>query len=150
MLCEVLEVSASGYYDWLDRPPSPRFERHEQIQAAVRQLHAESYGIYGSLKIANKLRERPDLESAYRNTIAQAMRELSLKSRIAKAFTPTTTQSDPSKPAPNELAQDFTARLPSQVGDRHHPTWRRRRYAPLNPHTRVLPGNPSGGILPDS
>ena len=36
--CEVLEVSASGYYDWLDRPPSPRAERHEQIQAAVRQF----------------------------------------------------------------------------------------------------------------
>ena len=43
--CEVLEVSASGYYDWLDRPPSPRAERHEQIQAAVRQVHAESHGI---------------------------------------------------------------------------------------------------------
>ena len=77
--CEVLEVSPSGYYDWLDRPPSPRAKRHEQIQAAVRQVHAESYGIYGSLKIANQLRERPDLESACRNTVAQAMRELGLK-----------------------------------------------------------------------
>ena len=115
VLCEVLEVSASGYYDWLDRPPSPRAERHEQIQAAVRQVHAESHGIYGSLKIANKLRERPDLESACRNTVAQAMRELGLKSRIAKAFTPTTTQSDPSKqPAPNQLAQDFTATAPNR------------------------------------
>jgi putative transposase len=115
ILCEVLEVSASGYYDWLDRPPSPRAERHEQIQAAVRQVHAESYGIYGSLKIAHQLRERPDLESACRNTVAQAMRELGLKSRIAKAFTPTTTQSDPSQqPAPNQLAQDFTATAPNR------------------------------------
>lgn len=113
--CEVLEVSASGYYDWLDRPPSPRVKRHEQIQAAVRQVHTESHGIYGSLKIAKQLRERPDLESACRNTVAQAMRELGLKSRIAKAFTPTTTQSDPSKqPAPNELAQDFTATAPNR------------------------------------
>ena len=86
--CEVLEVSASGYYDWLDRPPSPRAKRHEQIQAAVRQVHAESYGIYGSLKIANTLRERPDLESASRNTVAQAMRELGLKSRIANFKVP--------------------------------------------------------------
>ena len=115
VLCEVLEISASGYYDWLDRPPSPRAERHEQIQVAVRQVHAESYGIYGSLKIATKLRERPDLESACRNTVAQAMRELGLKSRIAKAFTPTTTQSDPSQqPAPNQLAQDFTATAPNR------------------------------------
>ena len=113
--CEVLEVSASGYYDWLDRPASPRAKRHEQIQAAVRQVHAESYGIYGSLKIANQLRERPDLERDCRNTVAQAMRELGLKSRIAKAFTPTTTQSDPSKQsAPNLLAQDFTATAPNR------------------------------------
>ena len=74
VLCEVLEVSASGYYGWLDRPPSPRAERHEQIQAAVRQVYAESHGIYGSLKIAKQLCERPDLESACRNTVAQAMR----------------------------------------------------------------------------
>ena len=115
VLCEVLEVSASGYYDWLDRPPSPRAERHEQIQTAVRQVHAESHGIYGSLKIANKLREHPDLESACRNTVAQAMREMGLKSRIARAFTPTTTQSDPTKqPAHNELAQDFTATAPNR------------------------------------
>jgi putative transposase len=115
VLCEVLEVSASGYYDWLDRPPSPRAERHVKIQAVVQQVHAESHGIYGSIKIAKQLRERPDLESACRNTVAQAMRELGLKSRVSKTFTPTTTQSDPTKqPAPNELAQDFTATAPNR------------------------------------
>ena len=46
VLCEVLEVSASGYYDWLDRPPSPRAERHAKIQAVVQQVHAESHGVY--------------------------------------------------------------------------------------------------------
>lgn len=115
VLCEVLEVSASGYYDWLDRPLSPRAERHVQIQAAVQQVHAESHGVYGSIKIAKQLQERPDLESACRNTVAQAMRELGLKSRVSKTFTPTTTQSDPTKqPAPNQLAQDFTATAPNR------------------------------------
>ena len=115
VLCRALEVSTSGYYDWLDRPPSPRAERHAQIQASVRQLHAESHGIYGSIKIAKQLRERPDLESACRNTVALAMRELGLKSRVSKAFRPTTTQSDPTKqPAPNQLAQDFTATAPNR------------------------------------
>ncbi len=115
VLCEVLEVSASGYYDWLDRPPSARAKRHAQIQAAVQQVHAESHGIYGSVKITKQLQECPDLESACRNTVALAMRELGLKSRIAKAFRPTTTQSDPTKqPAPNKLAQDFTAAAPNR------------------------------------
>ena len=115
ILCDTLEVSASGYYAWLDRPPSPRAQRHDQIQAAVQQLHAESHGIYGSHKIARELAERPELESACRNTVAKAMRELGLKSRISRAFTPTTTQADPTKqPPPNHLAQDFTAAAPNR------------------------------------
>jgi len=115
ILCDVLEVSASGYYAWLDREPSPRAQRQERIQQAVRQVHAESYGIYGSQKVARELAERPDLESACRNTVAKAMRELGLKSRIPRAFTPTTTQADPTKqPAPNQLAQDFTAEAPNR------------------------------------
>lgn len=115
ILCDTLEVSASGYYAWLDRPPSPRAQRHDQIQAAVQQLHAESHGIYGSHKITRELEERPELESASRNTVAKAMRELGLKSRISRAFTPTTTQADPTKqPAPNQLAQDFTATAPNR------------------------------------
>ena len=54
-MCEVLDVSTSGYYASLDRPPSPRAQRHERIKAAVPQVHAESHGIYGSLKIARAL-----------------------------------------------------------------------------------------------
>ena len=43
------------------------------------------------------------------------MRELGLKSRVWKAFTPTTTQSDPTKqPAPNTLDRDFTADRPNR------------------------------------
>jgi putative transposase len=115
VLCEVLEVSSSGYYAWLDRPPSPRAQRHVQIQQAVQQVHADSYGNYGSYKVARQLAQRPDLESACRNTVAQAMRELGLKSRISRAFTPTTTQADPTKqPAPNQLAQNFTATAPNR------------------------------------
>jgi putative transposase len=115
VLCQVLEVSASGYYAWLDREPSPRAQRQQRIQAAVRQVHAESHGIYGSQKVARQLAERPELESACRNTVAKAMRELGLKSRIPRTFTPTTTQTDPTKqPAPNHLAQDFAAAAPNR------------------------------------
>lgn len=114
-MCQVLEVSASGYYAWRERKPSPRAQRHERIQQAVEQVHAASHGIYGSYKVARELQEQPELESACRNTVAQAMRQLGLKSRVTRAFTPTTTQADPTKqPAPNHLAQDFTAEAPNR------------------------------------
>ena len=113
--CQVLEVSTSGYYAWLDREPSPRARRTARIREAVREVHAESHGVYGSMKITEALEERGDLERACRNTVAKAMREMGLKSRVSRAFTPTTTQVDPSKaPAPNTLAQDFTAEAPNR------------------------------------
>lgn len=115
VMCDVLEVSTSGYYASVDRPPSPRAQRHRRIQLAVQQVHVESHSVYGSEKIARELDERPELEQACRNTVAIAMREMGLKSRVRRGFTPTTTQVDPAKkPAPNTLAQDFSAEAPNR------------------------------------
>jgi putative transposase len=114
-MCDVLRVSPSGYYASLDRAPSKRATRHERIKQSVAQVHAESYGIYGSLKIVDQLRKRDDLESACRNTVAAAMQELGLKSKVSKAFKPTTTQADPTKqPAENRLDRNFTAAAPNR------------------------------------
>jgi len=115
VMCNVLNVSPSGYYDSIGRPPSARAKRHQRIQQAVQQAHAESHGIYGSHKVAEMMRQREDLESACRNTVASAMRELGLKSRVCKRFKPTTTQTDPTKqPAENTLDRDFTAEAPNR------------------------------------
>jgi putative transposase len=114
-MCDLLDVSSSGYYASVDREPSPRAQRRERIDAAVRHVHAQSHAVYGSYKIAQELVKNDDLETACRNTVARAMRELGLKSRVSKAFTPTTTKSDPTKqPAPNTLDRDFTATRPNQ------------------------------------
>jgi putative transposase len=115
VMCDVLNVSTSGYYDSIDRPPSARAERHERIQQAVQHVHAESHGIYGSHKVADVIQHRAELESACRNTVAVAMGELGLKSRVCRKFIPTTTQTDPSKrPAENKLDRDFTAAAPNR------------------------------------
>jgi putative transposase len=115
IMCDVLRVSPSGYYASLDRAPSKRATRHERIKQSVAQVHAESYGIYGSLKIVDQLRKRDDLESACRNTVAAAMQELGLRSKVSKAFKPTTTQADPTKqPAENRLERNFTAAAPNR------------------------------------
>jgi len=115
LMCDIFDVSKSGYYASIDRRRSPRAERHERIKAAVAQVHALSHGIYGSPKIAQALAEQNDLESACRNTVAVAMREMGLRSRISQAFTPTTTQADATKqPAPNTLDRDFTAPAPNR------------------------------------
>jgi putative transposase len=114
-MCRVLRVSPSGYYDSVGRAPSQRTQRHHRIQQAIQQVYAESHGIYGSAKITDQLQSRDELESACRNTVAKAMRELGLKSKVSKSFTPTTTKADPAKrPAENKLDRDFTAEAPNR------------------------------------
>lgn len=115
VMCDVLKVSRSGYYTSIHRKPSRRARRQDRIRDSVRQVHAESHGTYGSYKIARVLRQRDDLESACRNTVNQAMRDLGLESCVSRNFTPTTTKTDPSKqPAPNVLDRDFSAAAPNR------------------------------------
>ena len=114
-MCRVLQVSTSGFYKWLRAKPSLRAQRTEAIKTVVRQVYDQSHGIYGSYKIVEKLKSNDQLESACRNTVAKAMQEMGLKSRVSKKFKPTTTVSDPTKqPAPNVLEQNFQATAPNQ------------------------------------
>lgn len=114
-MCQLLKVSRSGYYASIDRPRSPRAERAAKIRQSVLEVFEENHSVYGSVKITEALKERDDLETACRNTVARAMKEMGLKSRVSKAFTPTTTKADPSKlPAPNVLDRQFDAERPNQ------------------------------------
>ncbi len=114
-MCAVLDVSTSGYYDSIGREPNKRAQRRQQIRRDVQMVYRDSHGIYGSWKIADVLQRRDDLESACRNTVADAMRALGLKSRVCKTFRPLTTRADPSKrPADNLLHQDFSANAPDR------------------------------------
>ena len=114
-MCCAFQISKSGYYRWLKAEPGVRTQRSLRIRASVKQVYEESNQIYGSYKIADQLGKDDRLEAACRNTVATAMREMGLKSRVSKKFTPITTESDPSKvPAPNILDQIFTADAPNQ------------------------------------
>lgn len=114
-MCRVLQVSTSGFYKWLHATPSPRAQRTAAIRRSVQQVYEQFKGIYGSYKIAEQLRSDDQVESACRNTVAKAMQEMGLKSRVSRKFRPATTVCDPhSKPAPNVLGQDFKANAPNQ------------------------------------
>jgi len=114
-MCRVLDVSKSGFYQWLRSVPSRRARRSQRIRSTVLEIHERSHRIYGSYKIAEVMQTSDELESVCRNTVASAMRELGLKSRVCKKFKPTTTTIDPSKrPAENVLDQDFSADAPNR------------------------------------
>lgn len=44
--CRVLQASASGFYEWRSRPPSPRALGHAWLTDQIREVHAASHGTY--------------------------------------------------------------------------------------------------------
>jgi putative transposase len=54
--CSMLGVAPSGYYDWKVRPPSARTLRHAWLAGEIAQVHKDSGGTYGTLRVTAELR----------------------------------------------------------------------------------------------
>lgn len=63
-LCRLLEVSRSGYYDYLGRRSASPAEREERLLAMVRAIHAEYEGAYGVRRMHRELVEAGEKVSA--------------------------------------------------------------------------------------
>jgi putative transposase len=111
-MCRVLEVSRSGFYDWLDRPESSRSKRHRHLTAKIRQIHIENSRIYGSPRIHGELLDQG--EKVGKNTVANLMRKHHIQSKVHKRFIATTDSRNTKKPAENILNQKFRAQQPNQ------------------------------------
>ena len=55
-LCEALDVSRGGYYDWLKRPRSVRARDDEALLGAIQRSFADSDRTYGARRIRRDLR----------------------------------------------------------------------------------------------
>jgi transposase InsO family protein len=113
LICEVLDVSRSGYYAWLRRPPSPRAQRSRELSAKIRAAHVENRSVYGSPRLCEAL--RAEGEVVCENTIAKLMRQGGIRAKTKKKFVPHTTDSTHDRPvAPNLLERRFEAQRPGQ------------------------------------
>jgi putative transposase len=54
--CRVLNISRSGFYDWLGRPEPPRDLGNRELMKIIREIHAGSRGSYGSPRVHAELR----------------------------------------------------------------------------------------------
>jgi putative transposase len=53
--CRVLNVSRSGYYEWVSRLDSPRGQENALLLKHITDIHAESRGTYGSPRVHAEL-----------------------------------------------------------------------------------------------
>ena len=54
-MCELLEVSVAGYYDWRGRPPSARAVADKALRTAILRAHGESRRTYGRPRVHAEL-----------------------------------------------------------------------------------------------
>jgi putative transposase len=110
--CEVLDVSRSGYYAWLERPQSARAKRRQDLAVKVKAIHQENRGVYGSPRVHQVLAAAG--ESVCENTVAKVMREQEIRAKTKRKFVPRTTDGNHSQPvADNLLDRQFAAELPN-------------------------------------
>ena len=57
MMCRVLGVARSGYYDWLKQPISDRAKEDARLLRLIRTSFTASHSIYGAPRIFLDLRE---------------------------------------------------------------------------------------------
>lgn len=112
-LCEALEVSTSGYYDWLDRPESARAKENRQLVTKISLFHKVSRETYGSPRIHRDLVESG--EKVGENRVARLMRKNDIKSRMARKFAITTDSKNTMQPAPDRLKRNFDIDSPDKV-----------------------------------
>ena len=110
-MCKVLEVSRSGYYDWLNRPPSKRDKKHARILNQIKQT-SKKHPTYGLDPIWAEVKESIPCS---RGTVYRLMKKHNIRS-IRKTKWKATTNSKHNLPiAPNLLNQVFEASIPNSV-----------------------------------
>lgn len=124
MMCRLLGVSPSGYYAWRYRKPSSRAVSDASLLERISEIHARSYGTYGAPRIHAELAAQG--VHVARKRVARLMKMAGLQgvSRRKRAFT--TRRDSTSRPAPDLVNRDFSAKGPNQlwVADiTYIPTW---------------------------
>jgi putative transposase len=72
LMCRVLEVSRSGFYEWLRKPVSDRAREDQRLLALIRASYTASHGVYGAPRVFLDLREAGETCSKHR--VARLMR----------------------------------------------------------------------------
>lgn len=123
--CEVLGVSTSGYYDWLDRAPSKRAQANVKLLQNIRDAHNSSDQTYGMPRIRAELADLGIVAS--RKRIANLMRVNQIRGvSRRRGWCITTEQNKRQRPAPDLVNRKFVATQINQlwVADMTYvPTW---------------------------
>ena len=114
VMCEVLEVSRSGFYAWQSRPESERSKHHRELVTEMKSIHADrDMKCYGSPRVHKELVARG--KTCSENTVAKLMREHGLAAKTRRKYKVTTDSAHSLPLAENVLNREFEQDSPDRV-----------------------------------
>ena len=121
----LLGVSASGFYAWTNRKPSPRAVEDLALTVRIRAIHRRSGEAYGAPSIHAELADERDIRVG-RKRVARLMRAAGLKGLQPAKFVTTTVADPAADRALDKVDRQFSADGPDRlwVADiTYVPTW---------------------------
>ena len=116
-MCEWMEVSTSGFYEWLSRPASATARRRDRLALLITKAFSDSDGTYGYRRVHAQLARWG--EQCTPELVRALMRGLGVVACQPRPWRHSLTESGPCGPIPDLVARDFTAAAPGvkMVGD---------------------------------
>lgn len=113
VLCDVLDVSRSGFYAFSKRPEPRRKTADAQLGVEIVAIHRRSRGTYGSPRVHAELRAKGF--SVSKKRVERLMREGGVEARRKRRFRRTTDSNHSMPIAPNLLNRHFTTNAPNKA-----------------------------------
>lgn len=112
-MAKILDVSKSGYYEWLKQPISKREIEDFKLLSEIKEIHKKSRLNYGSPRIFKALKSKGII--CGKNKVIKLMKENNIRSKVRKKFKPTTNSKHNNPVFENILDRNFTVKEPNKV-----------------------------------
>ena len=112
-LCRILQVSASGYYAWQDRPLSKHAQEEFRLEVEIKAAHKRTKQVYGAERLQHDLAKHGIQVGICR--IKRIRRKLGIRCKQKRKFKATTNSKHSLPVVENILNQQFQVSQPNQV-----------------------------------
>ena len=111
-LCDVLNVSTSGYYDWFSRHPSKQEQERKTLLGKIIKIHHDVMENYGSPRMHVELVEQGTNVSKGR--VERLMRANNIKAKRTRRHKRTIEHREELSPVDNILNREFSTTKPNK------------------------------------
>lgn len=113
LMLRVLEVSKTGFLEWMKRKVSPRLRRRITRKKTIQEIFDASHRVYGYRKITKQMHRQG--ENISEGTVRGIMKELGLVPRVVKKFRSTTNSQHNIRRSPDLVNRNFNPARPGEI-----------------------------------